>query len=113
MDIVPAPKMGASPTTLAVLQTSEPSSELFGAGYYDAMIEGIERQQYRSTRLFFKAIESKREELHLGGWEDEPYMVFTSVTEDRFAAINLIRDGWYKGLRFLYFSKEEILRVRV
>ena len=94
-------------------QSSAPGATLDMDYYLNEGLEGVERQKYRGTREFTYAIESKLTELGLGDWNGGQYLVFTSVTEDKFTKLHRYRRRYHKSLRFMYLEEKEVLIVKI
>jgi len=78
--------------------------------YLEEGLQGVERLQYRSARLFRTAINRLIDEFQLGGAAQ--YAVFSPVTDEEFTKIEKIRTRHHKGLRFLYLTNERTLIVK-
>ena len=64
-------------------QTPQTSVPLDTHYYLTEGLEGIERQQYRSTRSFSKAIDKLKDEFRSGNSSARQYLVFVSVTQEQ------------------------------
>ena len=73
----------------------------------------MERQQYRSTRSFTKAVESRADELRSGNPNVGQYVVFTSVGKGELVGIDRLCSTRHKGLRSMYLEREELLIVKI
>ena len=83
-----------------------------GANYYlNKWLEGFEAQHYRGTQSFMTAIKAQADQLSSGNCGQ--YAVFSQVTQHQFADLERFRDTHCKSLRFLYYSKEETLIVKI
>jgi len=81
--------------------------------YLMAGLEGVERQQYQSTRSFSKAIDSLIDEFHSGNWSAGQYLVFVSVTKKDLASIDRLHETRYHRLGRMYLKSEEVLVVKI
>jgi len=82
------------------------------ANYYlTEGLEGVKAQHYRGTQSFMTAIDLQADQLRSGNAGQ--YAVFSPVTQDQLANIDLFRDTHYKSLRFLYYENEETLIVKI
>jgi len=102
--LAPSPNL-SSPQTL-VTGVPHPEDRYIRLG-----LEGVERQEYRSTRSFTKAIDLQTEELLSGNAGQ--YAVFAPVTIKQLATIDRIRDTRHKGLRSLYVHSDRALIVKI
>ena len=106
VDLSPAASPNLSAPQTPVTGLPHPDDRYIRLG-----LEGVEWQEYRSTRLFRKAIDLQTDELRSGNAGQ--YAVFAPVTIDQLATIGRIRDRDHKSLRFLYLHSERALIVKI
>jgi len=94
-------------------QTPQTSVPLDTHYYLTEGLEGIERQQYRSTRSFSKAIDKLKDEFRSGNSSARQYLVFISVTQEQLEKIHHLRETRLKGLGTMYLKNEEVLIVKI
>ncbi|CUS15709.1 unnamed protein product [Tuber aestivum] len=81
--------------------------------YLNEGLEGVERQHFRDTRSFNRAIQAQADELRSGNFSAGQYAVFSPVTEAQLARLKSNRDDSHKSLRFLYLNDAETLIVKI
>lgn len=111
MAAVPAQQAGVyhTPST-----SRTPAAGVSDMRYYlNEGLEGVEHQQYRNTRSFTKAIESRAKEFHSGNLDAGQYLVFASVTKSELADIDRLCEARHKGLRSMYLEGGGALIVKI